>query len=271
MKKILFVCTGNTCRSPIAAALMKSLFPNFSVDSAGLFADGSAYSEKSAAVLSEMGIELSGFSRQLSCEDLDADMIFCMTQSHRDMLISVGADKNKIRVLDVCDPYGGDTDVYRACRDEIYDKLSSYKYSIRPMEKGDISAVAEIEKQCFSSPWSEEAISDSFDNGTMFFVAENKNGVIGYSGVQITLDEAYVYNIATSPFFRGFGVGTALTEKLSDCAKEKGASFISLEVRESNQTAISIYEKIGFKEVGKRKNFYSSPREDGIIMTKVIK
>ncbi len=270
MKKILFVCTGNTCRSPMAAAIMKSLFPDMEIDSAGLFADGSAVNPKSVAVLEEIGIALSGNSRQFSREDMNADLIFCMSDSHRDMLKSVGVDDSKIRVLNVSDPFGCDIEVYRACRDEIYDKLSIFKYDIRPMKKGDSSAVAEIEKQCFSSPWSQHAIEESFENGTLFFVAESKNGIIGYCGVQITLDEAYVYNIATSPMYRGFGVGTALTKTLIECAKQNGAAFVSLEVRESNQGAISIYEKVGFKVAGKRKNFYSAPREDGIIMTKVI-
>lgn len=271
MKTALFVCTGNTCRSPMAAAIFESFSLPFRVKSAGLFADGSGYCDKSVDVLSEIGIDISGGnSRQLCLEDINADIIFCMSESHRQALISIGAQPEKITVLDVSDPFGGDINIYRQCRDELLDKLAAYDIKIRPFKFDDSGAVAEIEKQCFSHPWSENALLESFDAGVLFLVAENKNGIIGYSGLQRIAGEGYVTNIAVLPKFRGFGVGTRLTKALADYCEENSYSFITLEVRKSNAVAINIYKKLGFAEVGLRRNFYDDPKEDAVIMTRMI-
>lgn len=270
MKKILFVCTGNTCRSPMAAAIFKSFGIKAKVDSAGLFADGSDYSEKAVTALQEIGIDISGgVSRLFRYEDLSADYIFCMSESHKQMLLTIGADGDKIIVLDVCDPYGMDIEAYRACRDEIRDKLSAFDIKIRPFQEDDAAAVAEIEKICFSTPWSEQALLDSHRGNTAFFVAYNPISIIGYAGVQTAADESYVTNIAVLPAYRGLGVGEKLTESLLKFSRDKNMAFLSLEVRESNLPAIALYEKLGFKTAGFRKNFYDSPKENAIIMTKV--
>ena len=135
---------------------------------------------------------------------------------------------------------------------------------IRKIDAESAKLAAELEKLCFSEPWSEKAILEEAERG--FFVAAYADGVFaGYAGMLCVLDERDVCNIATVPAFRGMGVGKALTQALIESAKETGASVIMLEVRKSNAAAISLYEKLGFTLVGERKNFYTLPREDALL------
>ena len=139
---------------------------------------------------------------------------------------------------------------------------------IREFKPQDCKEVAKLELECFSSPWSEVAILESLNNNTTFFVFEENGRVQGYAGLQIVLDEGYVTNIAVTKTARGRGIGQSLVEALINLGTQKGLAFISLEVRQSNLPAVSLYTKCGFKNVGKRKNFYQNPTEDAVIMTK---
>ena len=142
---------------------------------------------------------------------------------------------------------------------------------IRFFKQGDERDIAELEKECFSSPWSQNSILDSAKNDTDFFVCCENEKIVGYAGIQIVLDEGYVTNVAVTGSHRGNGIGGRLVDTLIRHGQEKNLSFISLEVRSSNFSAISLYSKRGFIEVGKRKNFYEKPTEDAIIMTKELK
>ncbi len=139
---------------------------------------------------------------------------------------------------------------------------------IREFAQGDEKSIAALEIECFSSPWSEAAILESLGNSTAFLVFEESGKVLGYAGLQIVLDEGYVTNIAVTKPARGRGIGKSLVQSLISLAHEKELAFISLEVRQSNTPAISLYKKCGFKDFGKRKNFYQNPTEDAVIMTK---
>ncbi len=139
---------------------------------------------------------------------------------------------------------------------------------IREFTLGDEKEISALEIECFSSPWSENAVLESYNLNTKFFVFEENGKILGYAGLQIVLDEGYVTNIAVTKLARGKGIGKALVDALINLGEEKNLAFISLEVRESNLPAISLYTKCGFKCMGKRKNFYQNPTEDAKILTK---
>ena len=126
---------------------------------------------------------------------------------------------------------------------------------------------------CFSSPWSENALSEEVENEGAFFIVSvnDKNEVEGYCGMHIVLDECYIDNIAVFPEARNKGVAKMLLSMLEEKAKEINAYFITLEVREGNERARLIYEKFGFLNQGVRKNFYENPKENAVIYTKFYK
>jgi ribosomal-protein-alanine N-acetyltransferase len=136
------------------------------------------------------------------------------------------------------------------------------------MTAEDIPAVVEIEKECFSLPWSEKSFAESIvREDTIFLVCEEKDGAImGYIGMYLSFDEASITNVAVASQFRKRGCGKQLVIAAKTAAKEAGAESIFLEVRVSNVPAISLYKKQGFENLGIRKKFYEHPVEDAIIM-----
>ncbi|MBQ8518130.1 MAG: ribosomal protein S18-alanine N-acetyltransferase [Agathobacter sp.] len=138
---------------------------------------------------------------------------------------------------------------------------------IRKMALEDVTAVVQIEQECFSLPWSEKSFEDSIlREDTIFLVCEEASVVTGYMGMYVSFDEASVTNVAVSPAFRKRGYGERLVTAAKEAAKCAGAESIFLEVRVSNAPAISLYKKMGFEELGIRKKFYEHPVEDAIIM-----
>ena len=144
------------------------------------------------------------------------------------------------------------------------------EYIIVPMDRGHIPQIAALERECFSTPWSENMLSDAlFDPKASFIVAEDgEGGVLGYAGLQVVLDEGYITNVAVRPDCRRQGIAGKLLQVFLDFAKGNHLAFLSLEVRASNYDAIALYGSRGFRSVGRRKNYYEHPREDAIIMTK---
>ena len=134
------------------------------------------------------------------------------------------------------------------------------------MEERHLAALAEIEKACFHAPWSETMLREELGKG-IFLVAEQDGKTAGYVGCQTVLDEGYITNVAVSPDFRRQGIARALITELLAQAKAAGLSFVTLEVRESNAPAIALYAGAGFAPVGTRKNFYSNPTENAVLMT----
>ena len=145
------------------------------------------------------------------------------------------------------------------------------KANILELKNEDVLMVAEIEKECFSKPWSEEAIKTAInDDLSHFIVAKIGNEVVGYGGMYSVMGEGYIYNIAVKRKYRKFGIGTNIVNELVNYSKIKSLNFLSLEVRKSNTPAINLYSNCGFEKVGNRKNFYTNPLEDAIIMTKFL-
>lgn len=136
---------------------------------------------------------------------------------------------------------------------------------IKPFEEKYIDDVYEIEKACFSNPWSRADLAKQLDLETSHFLVADIDGrAVGYMGLQIFSGEGYVTNIAVLPEYRGQGIALAL---INEQLKNK-MDFITLEVRESNVPAVRLYEKAGFENMGIRPKFYSNPTENAIIMTK---
>ena len=137
------------------------------------------------------------------------------------------------------------------------------------MTVDDISQVAEIERQIFSIPWSEKAFRNSMESdNTIYIVAKENNNVEGYAGMYLSFEEGNITNVAVNPLSRRKGIGEKIVRDILNRAYEKGVRDVFLEVRETNSVAIALYEKIGFKEEGIRKNFYDKPRENALIMWK---
>ena len=137
------------------------------------------------------------------------------------------------------------------------------------MNESHVKAVAELEKICFSDPWSENSVASELKNKlALWLVAEEEGKVAGYIGSQTCTDESDVMNVAVHPDFRRRGIAEALVNALVEELKAIESRCLTLEVRASNVPAISLYEKLGFAEVGRRKNYYRNPREDALIMRK---
>ncbi len=132
-----------------------------------------------------------------------------------------------------------------------------------------VSAVAEIEKICFSDPWSVNSIAGELDNPlSLWVIALDGDRVVGYVGSQTVLGGADMMNLAVAPEYRKQGIGERLVNQLVERLQKKGAISLCLEVRQSNLPAISLYEKLGFQQVGLRPNYYRNPRENALILRK---
>ena len=139
------------------------------------------------------------------------------------------------------------------------------------MNEKHIPELAQLEKICFSQPWSEKSLSEELDNRTAhFLVAESDEKIAGYIGIFVVCESCYVSNVAVFPEYRRQGVAKQLIERACVVAEENGAESISLEVRPSNAAAVSLYGSVGFEEVGLRKNFYRATVEDALIMTRTL-
>ncbi len=140
---------------------------------------------------------------------------------------------------------------------------------IFPMTTHHVPQIAQLEALCFSDPWSEDSVASELDNElSLWLVAVEGDRVAGYVGSQTVLGESDMMNIAVHPDFRRRGIAEQLVGALVAALKEQGSYQLTLEVRASNEPAQRLYEKLGFAQVGRRKNYYHHPKEDALILRK---
>ena len=142
--------------------------------------------------------------------------------------------------------------------------------TITNMTSEHVSQVAELEKLCFGTEaWSEKSVASELTNRlSLWLVALDGERVSGYVGSQSVLGESDMMNVAVHPDYRRQGIAEKLCLALVEALKEKGNHCLTLEVRASNEPAKALYEKLGFIQVGLRKNYYRNPREDACILRK---
>ena len=135
--------------------------------------------------------------------------------------------------------------------------------------RGDhVERMAELERLCFPMPWTRPMIAAELRNALAYYFVLERDGVcVGYAGMHLVVGEGYITNIAVDPAYRRAGLGRALLEALVNCGRERGADFLTLEVRQSNLAAQGLYRAFGFIEAGVRYGYYRQPEEDALLMT----
>lgn len=144
---------------------------------------------------------------------------------------------------------------------------------IRPMAEEDLEQVEAIEKACFSIPWSVKSFLDACTTEENIYLVccDDSNKIMGYCGLWTVLGEGNITNMAVAKEYRKHGIGEALMKEMERLGQLKDVSVFFLEVRESNEPAKRLYEKMGYREIGKRKRFYERPVEDALIMSKIYR
>lgn len=141
--------------------------------------------------------------------------------------------------------------------------------TIELMNANHVAAIAELETLCFSDPWPEAAIVPELTNPlSLWLVAMDGDRLAGYIGSQTVMEETDMMNVAVHPDYRRQGIGEQLILSLVEKLKARGSRILRLEVRASNEAAQKLYEKLGFRQLGRRKNYYRHPKEDGLILGK---
>ncbi len=148
--------------------------------------------------------------------------------------------------------------------------MSERRVRIVPMTAEHLDEAAALERVCFPDPWSREMLAEELDNDLAAFLAalDGEGRLAGYAGLQVVLDEGYLFNIAVRPDCRRQGVAGKLLQVFLDFAQAHRLAFLTLEVRASNAAAIALYESWGFHTAGRRRNYYERPKEDAVIMTR---
>lgn len=149
------------------------------------------------------------------------------------------------------------------------DKIK-HTFTVRRMKKEDAVRVAEIEKGIFSVPWSEKSFIDACTTpDNIYLVAEEDGEIAGYCGLWTVLGEGNITNMAVAEEYRQCGVGRMLMEAVEEAGRKKSVDIFFLEVRESNEAARHLYERMGYHNIGVRKRFYERPVENAVVMSKI--
>ncbi len=145
--------------------------------------------------------------------------------------------------------------------------------TVRPMTEADLGQVEAIEKTCFSTPWSVKSFLDACTTEENIYLVccDDDHKVMGYCGLWTVLGEGNITNMAVAKEYRKHGIGEMLMKEMERLGQLKDVSIFFLEVRESNEPAKRLYEKMGYKEIGRRKRFYERPVEDALVMSKIYR
>ena len=145
-----------------------------------------------------------------------------------------------------------------------------FQIHLRPMGEEQLAEVAALEQRCFSRPWSRAQLAEELGRDYALYLTATDDGgrLMGYAGAHLAADEADINNVATAPEFRRRGVAEALLRRILELAEARGARHFYLEVRQSNLAARALYEKLGFRPLGLRRNYYTDPTEHAVIMGK---
>jgi len=142
-------------------------------------------------------------------------------------------------------------------------------WTIRQMTEEDVAAVAALEEENFSRPWSYDAFLKTLsDENYIVIIAKETDALLGYCVLLCTGEEADITNVCTALAARGKGVATEMLTVLMEAGTSRGVTAFFLEVRESNTPARNLYTKLGFEEIGIRKNYYEEPKEHAVLMKK---
>ncbi|MBQ9940315.1 MAG: ribosomal protein S18-alanine N-acetyltransferase [Clostridia bacterium] len=286
MTKVLFVCTGNTCRSPMAQVCADNFFEKngvpYTAQSCGIAVGiGDSITKNAKEVLEKRyGKEVIHRAIQINAALVEQSQIIVgITSAHTEMIKNLFPDNLKGKVVismpkDISDPYGCGVDEYQKCLQMIESGIESIfshlcdveeyeDFEIHPYNVRYAHDMYRIAAECFSNPWSEQEFcrldANEYARG---FVALKDGKITGFVTIYCIDDWIEITDIAVSSEFRRMGIGQALLDRAVRFAKDKNASCVRLEVRASNSSAISLYKKKGFEKVGVRKNYYSSPVED---------
>ena len=143
---------------------------------------------------------------------------------------------------------------------------------ITTMNRQTAALVAELEHSCFSTPWSHKDLVSELDNPwAIWLTAMEGEALAGYLGIQYGPDGADIMSIAASPDFRGKGVARCLLTDMEQRLRALKLQWITLEVRPSNESALRLYNAMGFQQVGRRPRYYQKPTEDALLLTKYFK
>ena len=141
--------------------------------------------------------------------------------------------------------------------------------TVENMTAAHVPQIAELEKLCFSDPWNEVSVASELENPlSLWLVALDGDRVAGYVGSQSVMGEADMMNVAVHPDYRRQGIAERLIAALIERLRSNEVYCLLLEVRASNEPAKALYGKLGFAEVGRRKNYYRNPKEDALILRK---
>jgi|GEM_PF-22015 len=299
---ILFVDDDDTALAPAAKAFFEMYAsqrcPGIPAESAGLFLAGDKLQSDCRAAAEVLGADFSAHRCKELSEELfeKFDAVMCMTLAQMDELLErFPGSERKVFCADETDilrpklRFGWKKAVERihaVVNEETLElqledgsaspnRVSPEDIEITRLDasapKGIIESILEIENCCFSLPISREQLLRQLENENCFiYAAVCGKLALGYISAQKVLDELDIFNVAVSNTFRRQHIGQALLEKLLETARalrqDGKLERITLEVRFSNDPAIALYQKYGFEEVGRRKNYYEKPREDAVLM-----